>query len=422
MVALLQGRHGQLATAQATLDLGPASVGYELINYKKPAGTPASGTVAARFAPDGTVRSADFVISGPGLAAKGVVTLNANGDLERLDAPMVKAGPANDFAVSLAEGASVGLSINGRSFDGSALGRHNPGVETENSVAKAPAVDSNDPFHAGIKVDRLVLRDGVVLSPFALELSGIGHRPEAMSLSALQTKTEKLTGTIVTDDNGRHVTLGADDAGLLLKGMFGTESVHGGTLAVTVKMPPLADAARNDSGTPDYTGTLTIRDFRVLNQPLLTRLFTAGSLAGFVNLMRGEGVEIETLDVPFTTHGDVIDIRDAQASGPSIGITADGYLDRRSNQLAIKGALAPAYGINSVLGAIPLIGNVLVSKKGEGILGMTYSATGSVDAPDVSMNPLSVLTPGILRRVFEGATPSAPAQASTSRTTPEKQQ
>jgi hypothetical protein len=422
MSALLQGRHGQLQTAQATLDLTPASVGYELINSTKPPGAPAGGTVATRFAPDGTVRSADFAISGPGLAAKGVVTLNAAGDLEKLEAPMVKAGPANDFAVSLAEGSSVGLSVNGRSLDGSALGRHNPGVETENSDAKAPAVDSNYPFRAGIKIDRLVLRDGVVLSPFALELSGIGHRPETMSLSAQQTKTDKLTGSLVSDDSGRHVTLGADDAGLLLKGLFGTESVHGGTLAVTVKLPPLADAARNDSGTPDYTGTLTIRNFRVLNQPFLTRLFTAGSLVGFVNLMRGEGVEIEKLDVPFTTRGDVIDIRDAQASGPSVGITADGYLDRHSNQLGLKGVVAPAYGINSVLGAIPLLGNLLVSKKGEGILGMTYSATGSVDAPEVSMNPLSVLTPGILRRVFEGSTPSAPAQADTSPTTPEKQQ
>jgi Protein of unknown function/AsmA-like C-terminal region len=422
MVAQLQGHHGQLQAMQATLDLTPASVGYDLINYRKPPGTPAGGTATARFASDGTVRSADFSISASGLAAKGTAILSANGDLERLDAPMVKAGPANDFAVSFAQGTAVNLTLSGRSLDGSALGRHNPGVETQTGDVKAPAMDSNDPFRANIKVDRLVLRDGVTLAPFALDLSGIGHRPETMLLSALQTRTDKLTGNLVTDENGRHVTLGADDAGLLLRGLFGMASVRGGQLAVTVKMPPLVEAARNDSGTPDYTGTLTIRDFRVLNQSFLTRLFTAGSLAGFANLMRGEGVEIDSLDVPFTTHGDVIDIRDAQANGPSIGITADGYLDRRNNQLALKGALAPAYGINSVLGAIPLIGNVLVSKKGEGILGMTYSATGNVDAPDVSMNPLSVLAPGILRRVFEGSTPSAPAQANTSPTTPEKQQ
>jgi hypothetical protein len=422
MVALLQGRHGQLATAQATLDLTPASVGYDLINYKKPPGTPASGTVAARFAPDGTVRTADFSIAGPGLAAKGTVMLAANGDLLRLDAPMVKAGPANDFSVSLLEGPTIALNVNGRSFDGSALGKHNPGVSSSATPAKIDPVDSNDPFHASVKVDRLVLQEGVALSPFTLEVSGLGHRPQAMSLAAQQSKTEKITGTLTTDDSGRHVAIAADDAGLLLKGMFGMTSVHGGALNVTVRMEPMAQAARNDTGIPDYTGTLAMRDFRVLNQPFLTRLFTAGSLEGLFNLMRGDGVAIDKLDVPFTTRGDVIAIHDAQASGPSVGITADGYLDRHANQLALKGAVAPAYGINSVLGAIPLLGNVLVSKKGEGILGMTYSATGSMDAPEVSMNPLSVLAPGILRRVFEGATPSAPVQANTAPATPEKQQ
>ncbi|HEY2071346.1 MAG TPA: AsmA-like C-terminal domain-containing protein [Rhizomicrobium sp.] len=421
VVAQLQGRRGQLQTAQSTLDLTQASVGYDLINYKKAPGIAASGTASARFGPDGSVRSADFVINGPNLTAKGTATLNADGDLARLDAPVVKAGPLNDFGVTLLEGQTVAITITGHSFDGSALGKHNPGVAVSSpgqAVSQKP-VDSNDPFRASVKVDRIVLQDGVALSPFALEISGIGHRPEAMSLSAQQSPKDKISGTLVTDDSGRHLALSADDAGMLMKGMFGMESVRGGTLAVTVKLPPLAQAARNDAATPDYTGTLSLRDFRVLNQNFLTRLFTAGSLEGFANLMRGEGVQIDKLDVPFTTHGDVIDIRDARASGPSIGITAEGYVDRRTNQLALKGALAPAYGINSVLGAIPLLGDVLVSKKGEGILGMTYSATGGIDAPEVSMNPLSVLTPGILRRIFEGKTPTAPAQANSTQPAPD---
>jgi hypothetical protein len=423
MNAVLTGRRGQLQNAQGTIDLTQATVGYDLINYKKPVGTPASGTVAARFGPDSTVRTADFSITGPGLAAKGTVLLDANGDLARLDAPTVKAGPNNDFAVSLLQGQTVGLTVNGRSFDGSSLGKHNPGVAAAPALAAKPQpVDSNDPFHASIKVDRLVLQDNVALSSFALELSGLGHRPEVMSLSAFQSKTDKITGSLSTDDSGRHVAISAGDAGLLMRGMFGIESVRGGAIDVTVKLPPMAEAARNDTGTPDYTGVLSIRDFRVLNQTFLTRLFTAGSLEGFVNLMRGEGVAIDKLDIPFTTHGDVIDIHDARANGPSVGITADGYLDRRNSQLALKGAVAPAYGINSVLGAIPLLGDVLVSKKGEGILGMTYSATGGFDSPEVSMNPLSVLAPGIFRRIFEGKTPTAPTQANTAPPAPEKQQ
>jgi hypothetical protein len=159
---------------------------------------------------------------------------------------------------------------------------------------------------------------------------------------------------------------------------------------------------------------VTIDDFTIVNQPFLARMFSSGSFGGFADLLRGQGIVIDKLQLPFAVHGDVFDIHDARAAGPSLGVTADGYVDRRNNQLALKGALAPLYGINSVLGAIPIVGQVLVSKKGEGIIGMTYSATGAADQPQVSMNPLSVLTPGILRRIFQGSMPSAPpVQANT---------
>jgi len=56
---------------------------------------------------------------------------------------------------------------------------------------------------------------------------------------------------------------------------------------------------------------------------------------------------------------------------------------------------------------------VFVSKKGEGLFGVTYTLQGDIDAPKVSTNPLSVLAPGILRRLFEGTAPK-PATSSAS--------
>jgi hypothetical protein len=41
---------------------------------------------------------------------------------------------------------------------------------------------------------------------------------------------------------------------------------------------------------------------------------------------------------------------------------------------------------------------------------MTYSAHGNADQPEISVNPLAMLTPGIFRRIFEGRMPTA-AQA-----------
>jgi hypothetical protein len=135
--------------------------------------------------------------------------------------------------------------------------------------------------------------------------------------------------------------------------------------------------------------------------------------------MRGQGIALDKLDMPFRVKGDIVNVHDASATGPSIGITADGYIDRANNQVALQGAMAPAYGINSILGNIPLVGDVFVSKKGEGLFGITFSLRGNIDNPQLSMNPLSALAPGIFRRVFEGTAPSGPLpQANTSPSAP----
>ena len=64
--------------------------------------------------------------------------------------------------------------------------------------------------------------------------------------------------------------------------------------------------------------------------------------------------------------------------------------------------------VGEEVGAVPILGDLLVSKKGEGIFGLTYAMKGNLNEPSLSVNPLSVLTPGIFRRIFEFATPKEP--------------
>jgi hypothetical protein len=173
-------------------------------------------------------------------------------------------------------------------------------------------------------------------------------------------------------------------------------------------------------GGVDYAGTLTMRDFKIENQPFFSRLFAAGSLGGLVDLMRGAGIAIDSLEMPFSAKNNVINIRDAHANGPSIGLSAEGYVDLGNSRIDLKGGIAPIYGLNSVLGKLPLLGKLLVSKEGEGIVGVTYEASGDLGEPKIGVNPLSILTPGIFRRIFEGATPTAPTQAD--KTTPAPRQ
>ena len=202
------------------------------------------------------------------------------------------------------------------------------------------------------------------------------------------------------------MTLTSGDAGLLARGLFAFESMRGGELAATINLPGQATDPPNPNAPADFTGMLTVKNFQMVNQPLISRLFSAGSLTGLGDLMGGDGISLEEWNFPFTSKNNVISVNGARASGRAICATADGYIDRPHGTLALKGSLVPACGVNSVLSNIPLLGDMLASKKGEGIFGVTYSATGNMEQPNISTNPLSMLAPGIFRRIFEGHIPN----------------
>jgi hypothetical protein len=93
-----------------------------------------------------------------------------------------------------------------------------------------------------------------------------------------------------------------------------------------------------------------------------------------------------------------IELREGVATGASLGVTMQGTYRFAGQDLAMQGVISPVYLLNGV-GAI-------ISQRGEGVLGFTYRLTGPATAPNVRVNPLSVLVPGFLRNMFK----SPPAQ------------
>ncbi len=51
--------------------------------------------------------------------------------------------------------------------------------------------------------------------------------------------------------------------------------------------------------------------------------------------------------------------------------------------------------------AIPILGPIFVGRQGEGVVGITFAIKGKLDDPAVLVNPMSVMTPGIFRQIFE---------------------
>ena len=61
----------------------------------------------------------------------------------------------------------------------------------------------------------------------------------------------------------------------------------------------------------------------------------------------------------------------------------------------MTGTFMPAYGLNSMFGDIPLLGALLGNGRDRGLIGITYRLRGDAKAPQLEVNPLSVIAPGI---------------------------
>ena len=67
----------------------------------------------------------------------------------------------------------------------------------------------------------------------------------------------------------------------------------------------------------------------------------------------------------------------------------------------MDGTLISAYAANSFLGSIPILGDIFGGDADNATLGLTYLVEGGFEKTQISVNPLSALTPGILRQIFK---------------------
>lgn len=193
-----------------------------------------------------------------------------------------------------------------------------------------------------------------------------------------------------------------DDTGALLRALDVRDTVKGGVMHVT---------GRSDGPIPKYDleGRIDIDDYTLVGAPALAEILTVASFTGLMHTLSGKGIWFEKLESDFTLSDGVVRTDLLHAYGAAIGITAKGEVNLDETNLDLEGTVVPAYSINSFLNWIPGLGWLLTGGEGEGVLAFTYSLKGPLDDPKASVNPLSVLAPGFLRKlfgVFDGETPT----------------
>jgi hypothetical protein len=141
-------------------------------------------------------------------------------------------------------------------------------------------------------------------------------------------------------------------------------------------------------------GVLNVHNFAVHDEAQLSRAVNNGTPA------QRNAIDFSGMRVEFTRMPSKVALREGVVRGPILGGTIDGVVDYGRDEVHLRGTLVPLYGPNNLLGQIPLVGLFMGGEK-EGLFGITYEVTGRPGNPSLLINPISALTPGILRKVFE---------------------
>lgn len=371
-----------LVEANIAVDLLDTRVDIAELGWGKPAGKP--GRARISFKPtEGTptttafFESDDLLIDGDFVLGQGNKLLSAN----------IRRAFVDDFAdvfgtIERMSNGGLDVKLEGEFLD----------------ISDAMGGVGGDEFIQGTvsllaEVEKLRMREGVIVSNAAVELEN--------SPAGLQEfrANGKLSDESVIDIkfNGRNsrapkLDITSGNAGFMTEAFLGDDFISGGSMTVSGTL-----------ATGDQPAKLhvKIKDARMRNAPFLTQILSLASLRGLTDTLSGEGVLFSTIEVPLTISGERYTVKGARAQGPALGLTANGWVRIDGQALRVDGVLVPSFGINSALGGVPILGDLFVSRDGEGVFSLTYGVRGSLAEANVSVNPLSAITPGVLRRVFE---------------------
>ena len=367
-IALEDDRAPQLSL---TSNLDGIGLRLDALGWSKAARTKGALVLEAQLARTPVVKR--LVLTAPGLEVEGEVTTRQGGGLDEARLSRVRAGDWLDVPVTLVgngAGRTPDITVTGGRIDLRAM--------PDGGGGGGPVT---------LALDRLTVSAGIALTDFrgAFETSG-GIRGR---FAARINGGGAIEGSVTPSDRGNVIRITSDNAGAVMASAGIFDKGRGGSLDVTL-------VPRGPEG--HYDGRASFSRMRVQNAPALAELLSAVSVVGLLEQLNGEGLAFNSGSVSFILTPEAVEVTQGSAVGASLGISFAGLYQSGSGRLDLQGVISPIYLVNG-LGQI-------FSRRGEGLFGFNYALTGTTDAPQVSVNPLSVLTPGMFREIFRTAPPN----------------
>lgn len=329
-----------------------------------------------------------IALEAPGLELVGQVSLREGLALEEVRLDTAKVEGLIDGQLVLSRDDAVGrlaLDASGRSLNLSNFVRD----------ALVSAGGENNLFALSLDAafDEITLAPDYVLGNAAMTYRHNGTTIESMSLQGERPDGPLIATLTERADKTRKAHIRVPDVSIAASRILALEATRGGALTIRADLP-----VSGMEGPVIGQGTMV--DFDVRDAPFLAQILSLASLTGIFDTLSGDGLRFDQLSYDFALQDRVLSVRDAKLRGPSIGMTGDGEIELDSREVDFSGALVPAYTANSLLGDIPLLGDIFVGKDGEGVFAVNYAVEGPFSSARISINPLSALTPGFIRGIF----------------------
>jgi hypothetical protein len=371
------------AEATALLDLGKASLTIPEAGWKKAPDQPGTAKLVFEFDNEKLTKVPQVEIKAAGLDGRFALSLDGDRQhIERVDIRRLLVGN-NDLTGSVSRRGDGGwrADIHAARLDGhhvikEALGDTKPG--------------SPVPLAVNARIDHLLFGPQREIQQVSVELVRNDGAWQSARIEGRYPNGHQLS--LRLGEEGRRVSLQTDDLGAAMKLLDISDNVIGGQVTVTGQIS-------DTGGRRALRGHIEGENYSLVRAPVVARMIALPSLTGVASMLSGSGLPFMTLRGDFTYSGNRIGLDRLLAYGEALGVTANGWVDVDQDRLELQGTVAPAYALNGIIGNVPIIGQLLGGGS-QGLFAANYRISGPSADPDVMVNPLSALAPGILRQLF----------------------
>jgi hypothetical protein len=378
------------AEADARLDLRAARLSVPETGWTKVPDVPGTGRLVLDLTNDRITQLREVEVKAAGLHGRFSLALTPDGEgVQRVDVERLVIGD-DEIAGHVARRSEGGWQVE---LHGPRLDLTHWLNESRNDRLSQHST-ADPPLLIDARLGHLILGPRRQLRDVSAQLLREGDNWQTARIDARFVNGHELSLRFGNEAGKRSLSFEAEDLGSTLSLLDVTDNVAGGRVTVTGE-------ASDATGKRIVRGHVEGENYSLVRAPVFARILSLASLSGIGGMLAGSGIPFSTLRGDFAYTENHLVLENLLAHGGAIGVTANGMLELGPDRLDIQGTIVPAYTLNSIIGNIPMIGSLLLGGEGQGLFAANYRATGSAADPDVSVNPLSALTPGFLRRLFQ---------------------